>query len=321
MENELLINILKKYNLKEGDKIDFESLTQICEQEQITLEELLLMLQINKHTIYKFKKNKQKTTKLKFNKYNNANLEDILKCGKINQESFERTRKNNQVKTYTLMRMLGISRYEYNKMKKEKMEYVKVLDIKKKYIVDMIKIDLKYTKGYGSRYYSEDELTKICHSKGIKLDDFLKYYNKNIKHYRLNKLIVENNKNGLWIGESIVMPNEFFNVNEEYMRSRLNKVVDKYNIIFRWKQCKDDLVQEGIFGIQQKGGSIVNNFSFDFKLLFNILIVKAKYIMINYFKKKNKERCISYDAYSHNEIDYMNIFGSEDYELVAFDNT
>lgn len=148
MENELLINILKKYNLKEGDKIDFESLTQICEQEQITLEELLLMLQINKHTIYKFKKNKQKTTKLKFNKYNNANLEDILKCGKINQESFERTRKNNQVKTYTLMRMLGISRYEYNKMKKEKMEYVKVLDIKKKYIVDMIKIDLKYTKGY-----------------------------------------------------------------------------------------------------------------------------------------------------------------------------
>lgn len=63
MENELLINILKKYNLKEGDKIDFESLTQICEQEQITLEELLLMLQINKHTIYKFKKNKQKTTK------------------------------------------------------------------------------------------------------------------------------------------------------------------------------------------------------------------------------------------------------------------
>lgn len=77
MENELLINILKKYNLKEGDKIDFESLTQICEQEQITLEELLLMLQINKHTIYKFKKNKQKTTKLKFNKYNNANLEDI----------------------------------------------------------------------------------------------------------------------------------------------------------------------------------------------------------------------------------------------------
>ena len=134
-------------------------------------------------------------------------------------------------------------------------------------------------------------------------------------------MIVENNKNGLWIGESIVMPNEFFNVNEEYMRSRLNKVVDKYNIIFRWKQCKDDLVQEGIFGIQQKGGSIVNNFSFDFKLLFNILIVKAKYIMINYFKKKNKERCISYDAYSHNEIDHMNIFGSEDYELVAFDNT
>ena len=39
------------------------------------------------------------------------------------------------------------------------------------------------------------------------------------------------------------------------------------------------------------------------------------------FKKKNKERCISYDAYSHNEIDHMNIFGSEDYELVAFDNT
>ena len=30
MENELLINILKKYNLKEGDKNEFESLTQIC---------------------------------------------------------------------------------------------------------------------------------------------------------------------------------------------------------------------------------------------------------------------------------------------------
>ena len=72
MKNQILKNILKKHKLNEGDKISFNFLQLVCEQEKITLDELTLMLQISNNTIYKLKKNKQKTTKLNFKKYNNT---------------------------------------------------------------------------------------------------------------------------------------------------------------------------------------------------------------------------------------------------------
>lgn len=315
MKNQILKNILKKHKLNEGDKISFNFLQLVCEQEKITLGELTLMLQISNNTIYKLKKNKQKTTKLNFKKYNNTKLKSILKSERIDQKSFEQVRENNQVKTYTLMRLLGISAHQYTKMKRKQLESVRILDIKKKHMVDMIKIDLKYLDGYGSRFYSKEELTEICHAKRIELDDFLKYFNKNIKHYKFNKMIIQKNKNGFWIGETIIMPKEFFDTNEEYMRHRLGRVVDKYNILFSWKPYKEDLIQDGIFELQQKCCSIVNNFSFDIKLLFNILMVKAKYIMLKVFRKNYMEQCISYDAYNNNEIDHMGFLGSEDYEM------
>lgn len=64
----------------------------------------------------------------------------------------------------------------------------------------MIKIDLKYKK---QDYYSKQELENICKERKILLDEFIKYYNTNPKHYKLNKVIIEKSPKGLWIGKSI----------------------------------------------------------------------------------------------------------------------
>ena len=55
------------------------------------------------------------------------------------------------------------------------------------------------------------------------------------------------------------------------------------------------------------GGLIVKKFYFDLKIIYNILMVKAKYAMLTYYYKNNKNQYVYYDKYEGNYIDHLSI--------------
>ena len=57
--SKLLKEIMKKYNLEEGSKIDLKLINEITEKENVRLKDLTCMLQINYWTMYRLKKGKQ----------------------------------------------------------------------------------------------------------------------------------------------------------------------------------------------------------------------------------------------------------------------
>ena len=118
---------------------------------------------------------------------------------------------------------------------------MKIIDVKTQHIVELIKLDFKYIDKYNKDYYSKEKLKEICKRRHINLDQFLKYYNKNPKHYKFNKIAIAKSKKGLWIGE--------------------------------------DIIEETIIKMYEKCGEIIKKFYFDTKLTMNIIIAKGKYIM------------------------------------------
>ena len=295
----ILEKIKEKYKLKEGTKINIELLNKISRTENIAIKDLCCILQIEQKSLYLLNKGKRKYTKLKFNRYEKFEDMELIKRGKINKEIFKSTKEKNKIKNFTLIKKLGISSYMYYKMQRDEISEIQVIDIDIKHKVDLIRIDLKYLNKRRSAYYTKEDLEKICKDRGISLDQFLQYYSKNKKQYRLNEVALEKSKKGLWIGENIKMPDEFFKKNVTKLNQGLKQVANKVNKIIRCYQYKEDLIQDTIIKMYSECGNIVKKFYFDSKLLFNVLMVKAKYMMINIYRKnyRNNYEFNCFDIY------------------------
>ena len=311
--SELLEIIMKKHKIQENKKIRYNELQQISHEEKIEMKDLIFLLQISSSTINKLKKEKQKYTKLKFNKYQTTNFKDIISEGKISKEKFIMLKTEYKLKNYTLMRLLGISEYGYNKVKNGEKNEMSVTDIKIKHTVESVKLDFKYIKKYHQGYYSKEKLKDICKNRKISLDEFIKYYNKNPKHYKLNKLAITKSKKGLWIGENIRIPDEFLNKYYEKITRLLRKVSKLYDQTNGWQIYKEDIIQETILNIYERCGEIVKKFYFDIELTINILIVKGKYIMYNLYKSKYRNNNIYYDGYDSKLLDHTSFLSDNRY--------
>lgn len=301
--SELLDYITRKYEVYENTKITMQILEDISTKENIEMRDLLCLLEINRDTVYRLRKKKQKTTILKFNKCININCKKIILKQNINRDEFINLRNKLNIKDYTLVKRLGISMYKYYKLKNNEINETRVIDVKLKHKVDLIKIDLKYKK---QEYYSKQELEDICKKRNIQLEEFIKYYNTNLKHYKLNKVIIEKSPKGLWIGKSIKIPNEFFEQNFCEIQRKLYGVIKKYNYIMNWYMYKEDLVAEAIINILGRDGEIVKKFYFDKNLTINILVVKCKYIMFGNYMKMYKNKNIYYDEYENSFLEHSN---------------
>lgn len=312
--SKLLKEIMKKYNLEEGSKIDLKLINEIAEKEGIKLKDLTCMLQINCGTMYSLRKEKQRYTKIKFNQYNDLKNKEIIENEKIDYENFMNLQKQNNLKPYTLIRILGISRYKYKKLKQGEVTQVRIKDMRIKHIVDLIKIDLEYMEKYENGYCPISDLKKMCRRRKITLNQFLKYYSNNPKHYKINQIIIKKSDRGFYIGGECKMSKKFFKDNEEKLMKRLQRVSNKVSCIVGNKNYNDDLVQDAVVQLLEKCGNIVKKFYFDIKLLFNILMVKAKYIMLNVYRKKYKEhRNIYIDSFEDGLIDHMDILRDDTY--------
>lgn len=312
--SKLLKYILKKYEFKTGSKLNYEFLIKISMQEKIEIKDLLCLLQIDYKTYYKLRKNSKSYTKIKFNKFDYEIDSKLERQGKITKYEFYKIQDELQIKRYTLIRILGASRYQYNKMNKDVNYEMKVMNIKLKHIVDLIKLDIKYIDKREEKYYTKSEIKTYCRKNGIKLDTFLRYYNINRKHYKFNKLAIEKSEKGLWIDDNeIMMQNEFANENYIILDNKCKKLAvikaKEWNCI----QLLDDLFNIGREKIIM-GGTIVKKFYFDLELIYNILLTKAKYAMLGYYKKyKKQSNYIYYDQYENKYIDHLSILGSQKY--------
>lgn len=312
--SKLLNELMKKYNLEEGSKIDLKLINEIAEKEGLKLKDLICMLQISYNTMYSLRKEKQRYTKIKFNKYNGLQNKETIENEKIDYENFINLQNENNLKPYTLIRILGISRYKYQKLKQGKITQVKIKDMRIKHIVDLIKIDLEYIEKYEDGYCPISDLKKLCKQRKITLNQFLKYYSNNPKHYKINRIIVKKSAMGFYIGGECKMSKKFFKDNEEKMMKRLQRVANKVSHIVGNKNYNDDLVQDAVVQLLEKCGNIVKKFYFDVKLLFNILMVKAKYIMLNIYRKEYREqRNVHIDGFEDGLIDHSDILRDDRY--------
>ncbi len=58
------------------------------------------------------------------------------------------------------------------------------------------------------------------------------------------------------------------------------------------------MVQEAMYKMYQRDGNIVKKFYFDTELLFKVLMSKARYVMLNYYRKQCKSKAVSYDQWT-----------------------
>lgn len=313
--NHILGKIMKKYKLMENYKINMNLINMICSKENISIGDLKCMFQISDSTMSKLKNGHQINTKLNFNKYNIIKNSGLLSQTKLNYENFNVLKDNLNIKTYSLLQMLGITVYKYKKMKNDINYEVMIKDMYTKHIVDLIKIDLKY-KIKISQYLSICRIKNMCKKGGITINQFAEYYNNNPKHYKFNLMIVEKSSKGFWISLDTKIPDEFINNYYYEITHRLIKVANKVSIIIGCNIYNEDLVQETMNELYLQCGNIVKNFYFDMNVLFNILMAKAKYYMFNIYRKKYKtENIVSYNSFSEkNSLDYINSFEDSTYD-------
>ena len=227
---------------------------------------------------------------------------------RVTLEFLERICLDEKIILSNLTFVLGISKVSYYNLKRnfQKTTFLnfsrELNKIKEK--VEFIKIELKYLTKYGSRYYNKNQIKYLCLKNKITVDNLLQYINPNPKHYKFNKLVLKNNKNGFWIGSVSNLTNEFIENNYEALNRicirSAHKMCRQYN---NYGQL-DEFISVGWEKLIEKGGIIEKNFQFDKNLQLNILCVKVKYSIFNYYCKCCKE--IYYEGENEN-IDRLKI--------------
>lgn len=309
----LLINLFEyiknKYHLKNGMHVGIDLINKIVTTEKIAVENLQVLLQINNTIMKKLKIGTQKYTKLNFNHYKGIKNRKFVGKEDITYEEFIALKFLLSVKDYTLVRLLGMSVYSYKKMRFENRK-AKIKDIKIKHIVDLIKIDLKY---HFKEYCPSEQIKEICKNRKITIDDFIKYYSNNPKHCKFNRILIDTSEKGFWIGSDTKIPHDFTDANQLKLNSGLKKVANKVSFMIGSHNFKEDLVNDTYCELVEKCGVIVRNFSFNSKILFNILMAKAKYMMLNIYRKKYKQNGISYDSFEDINLDCLDFLKDERY--------
>lgn len=310
--SEVLEKIMKKYKIIPGMKLDIELLNKIMQLENMEINDLIYILNINKNTYYKLKREMQVHTKFKSNQYNSA--EYFKYEEKINRIEFCTIQNKLGIENSVLRKLLGITKYRYNKMMRNEEYEVYTIDIKARHIVKLMKIDFKYMKKYGDRYYKIKELNKYCSERNITIDEFAKYYNNNFRHYKFNKMIIEKSECGFWISGKVKLSDEFINENYNELFYRCERLSNKMAYMLNCRNLKEDFVDIAISKIVEDGGVIVKTFCFDTNLTINILMAKARYAMFNYYIKEKKKMLYFYNG-DNQYLDRLSLLKDEGYYL------
>ncbi len=229
----------------------------------------------------------------------------------ITKRELEQIAANEKIELKDLVFMLGCY---YKIIYKQENSWTRINLINKKindkYKINMIKIDLKYIKCYGERYYTKQEIVKICDKYNVSIDTFLTYIYKFKFCYYNNVEILEKNKHGLWIGGNISVSTKFIRDNyqkiNKLIKIQATVICNKYNCV----HLKEDLIDASMKSVLSFG-KIEKNYIYDNDLIIQKMLYRTRYIMIKYvirnFKLVSKDSCDNIDGNYIMGLDQSNI--------------
>ena len=202
-----------------------------------------------------------------------------------------------KIDLHDLILILGINKNNEKKLKEKtkckmqiNLDPIEIKTIKDvKHAIKLIKIDLKYLEQYKERYYTKKEIEEICKKYNVKFMWFIKYIYPRKKNYLENLEILENSKNGLWIGEKRNIEEKFLIDNYHNIQKTCTYVANDINKIYNCHWLKEDLEFEAFISIL-KNGLIQKNFEYDNKYMLNKLKYNARFQAFKFLTNKLKEK-------------------------------
>lgn len=128
---------------------------------------------------------------------------------------------------------------------------------------------MKYNPEYGERYYTKKELRQITRRHGVELETMLLYIN-NPNYYLFNKLALEKNTQGIWIGDNREISNEFWKEKIDTLEKLSGQAAASICHIYGVKYDRSELKQIAYEHITNTGFLIEKNFGFDERLQNNL---------------------------------------------------
>lgn len=316
--NQNINNSLNIDSIKMKDRITKGEVENIKNDYHKTDEEMINILKTKRENYRNLMKGK--TTYLKIDLLSEEEKDNIIKElreykneGKITLDDINHLKDNTvNVTDKIIKKAYGIESSIYKKLLDYKIKTSRIVDIKERKKVQLLKIEMKYGPRYGERYYTKKELRQITRRNGVKLEAMLLYMN-NPNYYLFNKLALEKNAQGIWIGDNKVISNEFWEEKTDTLEKLSGQAASSIYHIYGVKYDRSELKQIAYEHITNTGFLIEKNFGFDERLQNNLFRKRGKYAIINFLRSQNK-------LYPYQQ--YEEQFGSiEERSRIFADNT
>ena len=299
-----VLQLVQIYKLYKGQKIDYVFFTQMHEKVQawLTEAELSNLFGISDTNLRNIRR--EGTARLFRNmKLNEESIEKIRKSiieqnegkgiyykqNEQNKGSVDFFELYNPYRIYfshnEFATLLGISEknlwYAMHNMANPKIK-----DTEKVKKVEQIKQEIVEGK-----YYSKEELERLCKQVNLSIDDFITYY---INHgdffdSSVYKDVIEHNQK-LWIGRTKIENSDL----EKYkaiLEHILGTIVNQIQRRYGDYHLEEDLKSSMLVYIAYNCGDLINNFQYDEKVMERMIWTRArKYAQITYIQEYKKER-------------------------------
>lgn len=202
----------------------------------------------------------------------------------VDKKDIEELKKEVKTTNRLIKTTISISSIAFEQIMADETKRARIIIKELKRKLKILKLDMKYI--YGERNYTKEEIKNICKFYGVKSKDYLRNLSKNVKRYTYIKQALRKNKDGIFIGKEHPISHKFAEENGEKIETLCKKLTQKYFYYPYLKNEEEDMVQDACLLILEKGGSIEKNFSYNPKLLFDLLANKVKYYIMS---KRHRE--------------------------------
>ena len=288
--------IMKELFVEEVKYKDFvnKELIEYCKQKyQLKDEEVCTLLKVKTLNYKNLMQCKTKRMKIDLiNQYEKQEIEQKLiekykTQDYITKEEITKTKEEIKTTNQIIKDTLSIATEAYYKIMNDEIRKTRITLKDTKLKMNYLKMDIKYE--YGEGFYTSAELRKLCRKYKLPFDDFLKNLSTNVNRYSYMKQALKENKEGIYIGEEHPLSSEFEEKYVKRIENMCRRITNQYCYLSYLHKEKQDISQEAVMLILQKGGNIEKNFSYDEDLLFNLFASKIKYFVIGKRNKRYQE--------------------------------
>lgn len=250
----------------------------------------------------------QKIKKIRIYLYTQKDKKEIMKtCKTIIQKqkcSLRELQEILQKEPYDkeiILELLGITKIQYENLKKGKVKKVIVSNAEIKQKVQMCLFDIENLYKYGKKEYQEEELKNILKQYELEIREFIKYSDKKARIRKMYQQGIRHNKK-IQFNPNKKMEEKFFQENKEILQKKIQYIVRNFCITHQCNPQEIEDYQQDIYeSIWSQGGFVTQNIGYNTQKCINQLCHMAKAKLINLYYKKPLELRIDI-SYYQNEI-------------------